>query len=220
MYELNKESAEKGSGSNSNFLEEGLHEVTIEQAYEVKAGTGAKGVHIDFKSKSGGARGLVFYTHNKQGEAIFGMDQLQAIMAVCKVRQINTQAGLVKARQYNEQSKSYEDVQLQAQILMELISKPLELILRKEANTHDGATRARYAMSSPLVSGTKQTALEVLNSKEAKSWGAILASALASSEKAEKQISQAQNQPASPSSGPDYGAPSGGADYLDDDIPF
>lgn len=27
-------------------------------------------------------------------------------------------------------------------------------------------------------------------------------------------------QPASPSAGPDYGAPSGGADYLDDDIPF
>ncbi|PHS71424.1 MAG: single-stranded DNA-binding protein [Methylophaga sp.] len=27
-------------------------------------------------------------------------------------------------------------------------------------------------------------------------------------------------QPASPSAGPDYGAPQGGADYLDDDIPF
>lgn len=27
-------------------------------------------------------------------------------------------------------------------------------------------------------------------------------------------------QPASPSAGPDYGTPQGGADYLDDDIPF
>ncbi|PCJ32173.1 MAG: hypothetical protein COA90_04160, partial [Gammaproteobacteria bacterium] len=27
-------------------------------------------------------------------------------------------------------------------------------------------------------------------------------------------------QPASPQAGPDYGAPQGGADYLDDDIPF
>jgi len=27
-------------------------------------------------------------------------------------------------------------------------------------------------------------------------------------------------QPASPAAGPDYGMPSGGADYLDDDIPF
>ena len=27
-------------------------------------------------------------------------------------------------------------------------------------------------------------------------------------------------QPASPSAGPDYGSPQGGADYLDDDIPF
>ncbi|MDF1588671.1 MAG: single-stranded DNA-binding protein [Gammaproteobacteria bacterium] len=36
------------------------------------------------------------------------------------------------------------------------------------------------------------------------------------------QASYQQNtpQPASPSAGPDYGQPQGGADYLDDDIPF
>ena len=32
--------------------------------------------------------------------------------------------------------------------------------------------------------------------------------------------SGSQPQPASPSAGPDYGSASGGADYLDDDIPF
>ena len=31
---------------------------------------------------------------------------------------------------------------------------------------------------------------------------------------------KAAPRPASPSAGPDYGAPAGGADYLDDDIPF
>jgi len=31
---------------------------------------------------------------------------------------------------------------------------------------------------------------------------------------------QSAPQPASPSAGPSYGAPQGGADYLDDDIPF
>jgi len=35
-----------------------------------------------------------------------------------------------------------------------------------------------------------------------------------------QQSSGAQPQPASPSAGPDYGSASGGADYLDDDIPF
>tara|TARA_B100000768_G_scaffold170301_1_gene176579 strand:+ start:290 stop:766 length:477 start_codon:yes stop_codon:yes gene_type:complete len=35
-----------------------------------------------------------------------------------------------------------------------------------------------------------------------------------------QQPSGAQPQPASPSAGPDYGSASGGADYLDDDIPF
>jgi len=35
-----------------------------------------------------------------------------------------------------------------------------------------------------------------------------------------QQPSGSQPQPASPSAGPDYGAASGGADYLDDDIPF
>ncbi len=34
------------------------------------------------------------------------------------------------------------------------------------------------------------------------------------------QGSSQQPQPASPSAGPDYAAPQGGADYLDDDIPF
>jgi len=39
----------------------------------------------------------------------------------------------------------------------------------------------------------------------------------------QQQQSQQQRyrpQPASPSAGPDYGSPQGGADYLDDDIPF
>ena len=35
-----------------------------------------------------------------------------------------------------------------------------------------------------------------------------------------QQPSGSQPQPASPSAGPDYGSASGGADYLDDDIPF
>jgi len=34
------------------------------------------------------------------------------------------------------------------------------------------------------------------------------------------QPRNAAPQPASPSAGPDYGAPQGSADYLDDDIPF
>lgn len=36
----------------------------------------------------------------------------------------------------------------------------------------------------------------------------------------QKPRSAPSAQPASPSAGPDYGMPSGGADYLDDDIPF
>ena len=35
-----------------------------------------------------------------------------------------------------------------------------------------------------------------------------------------QQQQSSQQQPASQSAGPDYGAPQGGADYLDDDIPF
>ena len=37
---------------------------------------------------------------------------------------------------------------------------------------------------------------------------------------AQKPANTSTPQPASPSAGPDYGMPSGGADYLDDDIPF
>lgn len=36
----------------------------------------------------------------------------------------------------------------------------------------------------------------------------------------QQQGYQSPSQPASPSAGPDYGSPQGGADYLDDDIPF
>ena len=35
-----------------------------------------------------------------------------------------------------------------------------------------------------------------------------------------QQQSAPAPQAASPSAGPDYGSPQGGADYLDDDIPF
>ena len=45
-------------------------------------------------------------------------------------------------------------------------------------------------------------------------------SAPAHGQSAPQQPANATPQPASPSAGPDYGAPQGGADYLDDDIPF
>jgi hypothetical protein len=216
MYQLDKQSAENGSGSSSNYLEEGLHEVTVEQAYEFTAGTGAKGVHIDFKSKSGATRGLNFYTVNKDGEHIFGMDQLQAIMAVTKIRSINPQSGTVKVRRFNEQANAYEDQQIQAPVLMELVGKQLGIIIHKEANTYEGRTRARYNMTAPLVAGTNQTAIEVLNSKEATSWESLLRNAESRSEKAAKEIAASGNQPASQTAGESYG----GGDAYDDDIPF
>lgn len=50
----------------------------------------------------------------------------------------------------------------------------------------------------------------------------IVGSALTMLGGGEKQAGQSRNppQPASPSSGPDYGSPQSGANFLDDDIPF
>lgn len=218
MYQLDKKSAENGSGSSSNYLEEGMHQVTIEQAYEFKASTGAQGVHIDFKSDTGATRGLNFYTVNKNGEHIFGMDQLQAIMAVTKIRNITPQLGTVNVRRFNEQTNAYEDQQEQAQVLMELLGKQLGIIIHKEANTYEGRTSARYNMTAPLVAGTNQTAVEVLNSKEASSWESLLKNSVSRSGKATREIAATNNQPASQTAGSNYGGDND--DYYDDDIPF
>lgn len=218
MYQLDKKSAENGSGSSSSFLEEGLHDVVIEQAYEFTSGTGAKGVHIDFKSNNGGTRGLNFYTLNKNGEKIYGMDQLQAVMAVTKIKAITPQPGMVKVRRFNEDTNAYEDGQEQANILMELINKPLGLILHKEANTYEGRTRARYNMTAPLVAGTNQTALELLNSKEANQWDGLVKNAMNRSEKAAKEIALAESGNQHQSSSGTVSDYSGGFD--DQDIPF
>jgi hypothetical protein len=215
MYQLDKKSAENGSGNASRFLEEGLHEVVITQAYEVMAATNAKGVHIDFKDRQGNATcSLVFYVLNKDGQPIYGMDQLNAVMAVCKVKAITPQGGMVTYYDFDQK----KDLQKQAMILTELVNKPLNLILHKEVNTYDGRSSLRTNMTAPLVAGTNQTAVEVLNNKEASSWESMLSYALERSQKAANQISQAQPQPASPQAGENYG---GSTDYYDDDpIPF
>lgn len=218
MYQLDKASAENGSGSASNFLEEGLHDVTIFQAYEIVASTGTKGVRIDFKSKQGANRQLTFYVQNAAGEKIFGMDQLHAIMAATKTKQLNAVQGVVTYYDFDTKKEQ----QKQVMILPELVNKPLSVILHKEANKNpnDGITRIQYSMTAPLVAGTLQTAFEVLNSKEAKQHTALIEAALKRSEKAVDEVARAQAgnpQPASPSAGSDYGKP---ADDLDQEIPF
>lgn len=216
MYQLDKTSAENGSSA-GNSMEEGMHSVTIEQAYEFTAKTGTKGVRIDFKSKNGGTRGLNFYTVNASGEQIYGMDQLQAIMAVAKVRSITPQPGMVNVRRFNEASNQYEDAHEQAPILTELVGKQIGIIIHKEANTYEGRTSARYSMTAPLVAGTNQTAIEVLNSKEAHSWESLLQNALSRSEKAAKEIAAADQSPRSNQASGSYQDNSA---VMDDDIPF
>lgn len=215
-YTLNQKAARAGSGLPSNHLMEGLHDVKITQAYEIISNGQTKGVHLDLISSDQKEGKITLWTQKANGEDVFGINQLNAIMALVEVHAINEQPGKIKVYDYDTK----QTVVQAANIYPELMGKYLKIILHKATYQNQiGQLKAKYELSSALHIKTSQTASEFLDQKEAVSYGKILDYALKRSEAATAELDSYQQQSNTGNHQANQQQQNVDID-LDDDIPF
>lgn len=165
-YKLNANEAREGSGRLSSWISAtGGYAGMFTKAKSITASTGATGIEFDFLSKNAEQATFTLYTHNKEGEAIYGMKQLQALMAVLALQGINPRVGLYEEWDHDEKAK----VKKNGEIYPDLMNKPVGVVFQMEEyeSTQDGTIKKRPNFFAPFHAQTKQMAAEILDQKPA-----------------------------------------------------
>lgn len=165
-YKLNTSEAREGSGRLSSFIATtGGYPGIFTKAKSITASTGATGIEFDFLSKNTEQATFTLYTHNKDGEAIYGMKQLQALMAVMGLQGITPRAGLYEEWDHEEKAK----VKKNGEIYPDLMNKPIGVVFQMEEyeSQQDGSLKKRPNFFAPYHAQTKQMAAEILDQKPA-----------------------------------------------------
>lgn len=207
-YALNTEMAREGAGSlGGRIRETGKYIGVIEWAREVTFDSGAVAVELKFRSVDDQTAQLkMFVSSPKSNEPLYGIKQLNAVMACAKVRVINGSAGSVELWDSNAKAM----VITPSTVFKELAGKPIGFLLQKEIYEHQGQPRDQMLLFAPFTSDTEQTAREVLDNKGLKGELEKLCDGL--KDKVRQGTAPVQQHQAAGVSG-------GGGDF-DDDIPF
>lgn len=208
-FNLDANSAKKGSGTAGGIDETGGYTGTITLAMHIEADSGASGIQFSFESDTGQKSNYInVYTHGKDGNPIFGLDTVNALMTCLKLRGIKPEKRDVEIRDFQSGQSKKES----CDVYPDLMNKPVGLILRKEwyVNT-SGDDKFRMALFAPFEASTGKLAVEVLDDRPAEGKDKIVAS-LKDKGAPKQQRSGNSGQPAAGGSEP--------ADDFDDDIPF
>lgn len=205
-YSLDPNKAREGSGrTSSRITETGAYVGVITVAKAVTAGTGAKGIELAFKSNDGlDANYLTLYTHNKDGNPIFGEKQLYALMTCLKVKTITAVERVIT--EYDFDMK--KDVQKPATVYLELMNKPIGLVLQaEEYENSNHEVKEKMSYFTAFEASTKKLAVEILDQKSAEALDKILKNL---KPKKLKRANGAQSETTAPAE----------ASFKDDDIPW
>ena len=210
-YKLNKEHAVEGDSTSSRIEESGQYIGVFTEAKEVKSEKGTEGVELKFKSNTGlEASYMTLWTYNAQGEAIWGLKQLNALMMCASVRELNP---------ISAQGKIYDGSQMvdaEITIFPELMNKPIGVVLQKELYTkNNGDDSSRMNLFAFFNHESKKTASEIADKKDATALTSML-----------KTLADRDNR--KPSHGNNNGQAGGAApasdsnadEEWDDDVPF
>jgi hypothetical protein len=167
-------------------------------------------MECEFESKIGEQARFTLYTHNKSGEVIYGNKQLQAQMAVLKLRGIQPQQATIEEYDFD----SRQVVKVQAEIYPELMGKPVGIVFQMEEYLNgSGDVKMSPNFFAPYNADTSQLAVEILDQSPAKKLEKILQTLQ------DKKLPPQTRPPASAAPGNGYQAASQ-QPAFDDDIPF
>ena len=160
-YTFNPASARKADQFGGFITEMGAYTGVFTNVYETISGEKkTKGIVFDFKSDDDQTTEFAIWIQKANGEELFGMNVLQAIMACASVRGINPTQGVAKL--YDKQSNSR--IEKPVTILPELINKRIGIMLETEDyQKNDGSIGTKMVFAMPYRAEDLFTAAEILD---------------------------------------------------------
>ena len=175
MYTLDKQQAIDGStGSFSNRIDkEGAYTGKLLYLRHLQStSSNSRGVRMHFVSDSGQEASMLdIWTHGREGNELFGLKSVQALMAVCKKRTINFVSGQVTEYSFS----SGRDEPLVADVDLAFSNIRIGLVLNVEQYSNQkGEDREKIIFVAPFDAETKQVASEILEQKPAERLESII----------------------------------------------
>lgn len=211
MYTLDKKSAMQADQVGKWLTETGKYAGTILCAEDIQAQTGTRGVALTLRADDGRETRQFIYTSKSSGEKLSGFDQIMALMACLKLRDIKPAPAKVK-RWDNDAKQEYTE---DGQIFPELTNKRIGFLLQKteeESRRTPGTTAWTAKVVAFFDAASELMASEILEGKK-------------TPEALGRRVAQLADRPMrkrpdASSSRNAYSERDNGGGFPDDDIPF
>lgn len=168
MYELDTQAAKQADQTGKFIKDTGIYKGRFTKAEALVAASGTEGVAFTFESDDKQTVSFSLYTIKSNGEKLYGYQTLMAIMACMKLRKVGNPV-MGTTTKYDFQTK--QDVQYQAPLLMDLMGKPIGVILQscEYAKEKDRVPTGEYGwkmeIQGAFEAATELTASEILGNK-------------------------------------------------------
>jgi hypothetical protein len=168
MYALDTQAAKQADQTGKFIKETGKYKGRFIKAEDLTAATGTKGVSFTFESDEKQTVNLTIYTVKANGEKLYDFQKLMAIMACMRLRNIGDPV-MGAATKYDFDAK--QDVQYQAPLLLDLMNKPIGLLLqsceyeKQKDRVPTGEYGWKMEIQGAFEASTELTASEILGGK-------------------------------------------------------
>ena len=168
MYALDTQAAKQADQTGKFIKETGKYKGKFIKAEALTALTGTKGIGFTFESDDKQIANFNVYTIKSNGEKLSGFQILMAVMVCMKIRNVSDPV-ISSATKYDFDAK--KDVQYQAPLLLDLMNKPVGLILQSceyEKQTDripNGEYGWKIELQGAFEASTELTASEILGAK-------------------------------------------------------
>jgi hypothetical protein len=121
---------------------------------------GTEGVHFEFESPGGGNAAFDLWTKKADGEAVFGANQLSAMMAVLGLKGLKSVPGTFEGWEDGKRAE------ISGEVFPDLVDKDIGLVLQKELYTKgDGKEAFRMNLFGVFRASDRLTASEIKDKK-------------------------------------------------------
>lgn len=161
-YEYDPDAAGKADDVASRIDQSAAYVGKFKVVHAFKSSKGTEGLHFEFQSPGGGSAGFDVYTRKEDGSVVFGMNQVQAMMAILGLRGLRAVDGKFEAYDFEEGKR----VEKSGEVFPDLCDKDIGLVLQKEkytkGNGQEGFRMNLFGVFHPV---TKFTASELKERK-------------------------------------------------------
>lgn len=213
-YSMNVNNAAKIGGT-GRINTTGPYEGVFTRAEAVSSDKGTIGIEFDFKTTDGAtASFLSVWTNKANGEPLSGSAVIDALMLLLRVKDMSPKN--ITVEKWDNESRQVEKMQLPC--FVDLMSKPIGLLLQKEISEYQGKQKEKMLIYGAYDIASRKTPREIVSkAPKAQALDTIIASL--KDKIAKPQGGSASYAPPSSHGGDSYGG--GHAfDDLDDQIPF